>query len=720
MLNKSKEPDSNSSKNNYTEMNYTSDSIILKQVDKVIFLENLANLKLRSKIIRYLHLTHLLQQRYSLSINKINNILNRLKYSGFFSCIKMSPIKMENKNYIIIHFKLNSILKKIRIINSHKLQIPKKYLKRLFNYQVGYPQNFTWISINIRKILFWYLIRGYKWVRITVDYAGQNNEELNIKILESRIYKIKLSCDTFKGNRTVHLNSIIMHQLQILPNQIPNVKRIEDGISSLKDKKILSSCNYKIIYTSDNKLEITIKYRQTKDKETFVLNKNWFISHKLCCLFHKHLNHLFNYIISKRLSWTYLSCNYNLINSRLYPFIYPLTSSHDLQFNDYITSNFMQIEEFFKFWNLNRSILSSANDFEFRHYINNLSKNCNNLAIYLQFHELCPVIHINYLYNKFQINKIYQYELIANCFQDKHKVIMSFPPIIVKKAKHNKIHSYNFIYTNGLNVTIKNKSYENLLLLTRIGITNDSYNYSPIYRNYFWNKLNIMLNMKSDHCFFKKQTAWITKSYLNYILNYKYNTLNMKKTLVAGKLLNIRSQHVISLINQEKELNYIKKVHKNLNIRYTHIINISKCIFEKSPNSIIIDIEMNRLNRIIKYTPKNSYLTPIYYWSYNLITSFHKSYNINLEYHIPFRYSSTVFFGIDYFRKFHPPYGIINFNTNFLNLDTEYLSAYTLYNVLLGTGLQINLPIKKLPPIRLKYNISVNKIRKFSISLLLR
>nr|AYR06296.1 hypothetical protein [Renouxia sp.] len=706
------------------EMNYISDSTTLKQVYKAVFLRNLNNPKLSHKITNYLSIKGLLNQHQSLSRSQINNILNRLKYSGFFSRIKVSPVSIYGRNYLVIYFKLNSILRKINVVDSCKLQIPNKYLSYLLSRQMGYPQNFVWINNIIREILFWYFMRGYKWARVILNYTGNNNEELNIKILEGKIYKIKLICVTTKTNNIKYFNSLIMRELHILPNEILNIKQVEAGILGLKSKKILLSCNYNVAYVNNSNLEITVKYRQTEDKETFILSKNWNISDKLYHLLGERLHYLFNNMIRKRFLVYHLPRIENLvhIHLRLYPFIYPVTSLHDMCFNNYIIPNFMYAEEFLNFWSLRRNFFYSTHTFEFKQYIYNLSKYLNNLTIDLQFDKLYPIIHLSYSHNKLQLNKNYQLELVTHLFQDRQKVKINILPTILEKVKYKKLYSNKFIYANGLDLTAKYRLYKSAILLTKIGIVYNWYNEALIYRNYQWQKLNILLNTKGDYSILEEQKVWITKRYLNYILNYKYNTLNIKKTLIAGKLLRINSRHTLALQEQNIQLKHIQKIRSSFHVQYTQVINISKKTLKKLSKYIIIDIEINQLSKKMKYTPTNNhyvsnYFSLIYYHSQHLIVRFCKLYNINLEYHIPFKYNSTLFCNINYFKEFCTPHKTICIITDVATVNGEYLLKHFLYNISLGAGLQINFPIKQLPPLKFRYSITLDKQRKFCVKL---
>lgn len=705
-------------------MNYISDSTTLKQVYKAVFLRNLNSPKSSQKIIKYLRIKGLLNQHKSLSRGQINRILNRLKYSGFFSCLKISPVNISGRNYLVIYSKLNSVLRKINVVNSYKLQIPNNYLNYLLSRQIGCPQNFIWINNTMKRILFWYFMRGYKWTRVILNYTGNNNEELNIKILEGEICKTKLICTTIKASNIKYLNSLIMHELHILPNDILNLKQIEAGILRLKSKKILTSCSYNVAYVNYRSLEITVKYRQIEDKETFLLNKSWYISYNFHRFLSKHLSDLFNDIIGKRFLLYYIPQIKNLayIHLRSYPFIYPLTSLCDLRFNNYIISNFMHTEEFLNFWNLSRSFFYSTHTFEFKQYICNLSKHLNNLTIDLHFDKLCPIIHVSYLHNKLQLNKNHQSELVVHLFQDKQKININILPTVLEKVKYRKLYNNKFVYTNGLDLTTKYRSYKKGILLTKIGIVYNWCHNLLTYRNSQWEKLNTLLNTKSSYSILKDQKVWFSKRYLNYMLNYKYNTLNMKKTLTAGKLLKIKSQHNIVLKEQNTQLKNIPKIHNSFSVQYTQVVNISKKTLKKLSKYIIIDIEISRFNRKMQYTPinnyyVNNYFSLIYYHSQNLVVRFCKFYNLNLEYHIPFKYNSTLFCNINYFKESCATRKKTDIFTDVANINKEHLLKHLLYSISLGAGLQINFPIKQLPPVKFKYSTTLNNQRKFCVKL---
>nr|YP_009243878.1 hypothetical protein Sdur_062 [Sporolithon durum]AMK96120.1 hypothetical protein Sdur_062 [Sporolithon durum] len=267
-----------------------------------ILLQGFDNLYIRKRVIDKIRISSLINYNKELKINDINSIIIKLSLSGFFHYTNTSVKSINNKIYLIINLKLNPIVKNINVINSSKLKIPKNYLKNLLDSYVGYPKNFIYHKQILKQIEFWYLLKGYRWVKVLANYIGPNNQSLNIKILEGKICEYELKCINIIDNiKEKEINHLITKELKIIRDQTLNINNLENGITKLKKQRVILDCNYQIVQNNYG-LKILIQYKLLKNHyDTYFLNK----------LSLYHIHSAFNSLI-KNTSFKYINFSYKV------------------------------------------------------------------------------------------------------------------------------------------------------------------------------------------------------------------------------------------------------------------------------------------------------------------------------------------------------------------------------------------------------------------------
>ena len=98
------------------------------------------------------------------------------------------------------------------------------------------------------------------------------------------------------------------------------------------------------------------------------------------------------------------------------------------------------------------------------------------------------------------------------------------------------------------------------------------------------------------------------------------------------------------------------------------------------------------------------------------LIKFLKLYKLNLEYHIAVKWYASMFIFFRYSQKNYF-YGLDN---RYLEIDRKTSHAIMNYQKILlrsGLGLQINLPVRQIPPLRLEYISNKNKKKIFCVKL---
>uniref|UniRef100_UPI003001C912 hypothetical protein n=1 Tax=Anunuuluaehu liula TaxID=3049639 RepID=UPI003001C912 len=181
---------------------YISKSINKYKVIKKIELEKFNKIFLKKFLLKN---TSLFKISNVNTTNILKNI-ERLKSYGFLTKVKLSFVKAHNIKYVTLNFKINPILKRIKISKQKTLLIPHYLLIDTFKKQIGLPKNYIDINKSINTINLWYKSRGFDWVNIEL-IKTKRLEEIHLKIFEGQIAKSNLVCtqENFKPSFLYHI-----------------------------------------------------------------------------------------------------------------------------------------------------------------------------------------------------------------------------------------------------------------------------------------------------------------------------------------------------------------------------------------------------------------------------------------------------------------------------------------------------------------------------------
>ena len=707
---------------NSQQFNYNCNDVNLHLYCNLIF-RGINNPKLRDKIFTSLNLRYLINRDNHFSFYQTNNIVNKLRHSGFFDNIKVSFFDIVSKHNFVVHLQMKPVVKTITIQGLSLLKIPKSYLCILFKKQIGYPRNLQQIYSAIKKIRFWYMIRGYKWMNIAILNQDKNVSELVIKISEGKLEKARV-LSALKNNLNQDVNKkLIIQELNLYTNEILNIKRIEAGIARLKERKIITNCHYKVLQCNFDQLEMVLTYSQFQDRETYISSEIKSISKTL----HKLLNQNFycslKYNLNKKIQFfvnnisEYIYCNSFYKNDYIFLkyFNYTFISTK-------LISQFLLIKVSFDRLYISSRIFYSTYYFQLRHYISNLGNNCSTLFINIQLYSNYPQINIYFLLPLLRNIKYSSYYLTLHIFQDLHKLPESIISILNKKlVSRNLFLLRSSVAIQGLSFVIKQNILSNCWLLKTITKQNNLQSKYLIYRNKEWNYLK-QLSLSVDNSYsYNLNTKKLLKKTIKLSLRAIYTNIDKKHNLIPGIKAFFESIFSKPSMHLQKRNKLCKKYINQINIKYTQVFNLPLTIRHIIYNNFIFQPEMNlhlndNLYLIINEDTlyKQSSTSKIYEETF--LIKFLKLYKLNLEYHIAVKWYASMFIFFRYSQKNYF-YGLDN---KYLEIDRK--TSHTIMNyqkILLrsGLGLQINLPVRQIPPLRLEYISNKNKKKIFCVKL---
>lgn len=674
--------------------------------------QGISNIKLRSRIFAYLNLKHLMYSDNFIGLYNSNIIIRKFRDSGFFNYIKISFVSIKSKNSCIVRLSVNPLLKKIKIIDLYALRIPKNYLFSLFRKQIGYPKSLKQIYSIVKKIQLWYSIRGYKWIYISVLDKDINSNELTIKISEARLKRIHILCLENNSRNEADDKNFITQELSSHRNQILNARKIESSISHLKKKKIISSCYYKVLKNQINSLDIVFTYCKLRDKETYVTSKTKHIAESLYKILYKSFSHSLQDDLTRQ-------THKNSIIKHSYLF-YKFFNLQDLSTK--IIYQILQLKVFFETCCLKSSMFYSIHYFQLRHHIHNLFNNYISLLADVQFYANYPKISMCFLSPLFYVTPNRCYYLTVYFFQDICKISRKFVPRLFREFAHkNLLLGKSGMLVQSIGLIISQNVLVNLWFSKVVIINHSLYPHCSVYINNEWHKLRFLLShFNPSHLYnasFKKSLRQLIK----FTFRFTYVTVSAKNRLIPGKFAFFDVTYFKPILKDYEKVNFRKSYIQQLNFRYTQVVNSLLFFGSARPNMLIIQPEVTvyKSNHYLCFSNqnrKNLKSNRISIYSQPFFINVSSACKFHLEYHIPIQYNASIFS----FTTYTSNMCLYNLNAKFLPMETglcrNYLHCHKI-TLKSGIGLQVNLPIDQIPPIRLEYKFSKNKKLNFHVRL---
>nr|YP_010728643.1 hypothetical protein P6G74_pgp077 [Phymatolithon calcareum]WEA76801.1 hypothetical protein [Phymatolithon calcareum] len=686
-----------------SEIVYINQNNVFKKNIKTIIFKGINNQNLKNKLFRYLNISDIFKLTKKLTFNDLNYIVNKLRYSGFFKQIKASHLAFKNKPYLVIQLYLNPILKEIVIRNANDLKIPLSYLNSIIKKQVGYPKSLKFIYKMIQTIQSWYFIRGYKWIKISCKTPSLNLNKIELEILESKIGEIEIICiNNMDKLYKKDLRSCILNELQIFPGQSLNFYKIELGIIKLRAQKLILNCNYEIQYINKNTLKIIIKYRCLEEKISYFFNRSIYFPYYLFDFIYNEAYIAFNYLLknfNNSVHWKKIINTY--INLQIYT---SCSISNNTNYYNLILSNFLQIRDVLQNSYKEDTFILLKNNLRFKHYANNFNPILTNFILDIQKYQDKTEFIISYKYPKLVHRRYCESKFLISIFQKLYKFKNSIFKVVFEQVNHKRILFTSYYNSYGTEMTfIKNLS-SNLYIFNHLSILQDVYQVHTLYYKNSWITFYNFFKLTNNKL--KNKFCTINQKFIYHMIDIKSDILNFKTRLIPSDLWKFSIRSYTPFIVDFQQFNKRERINYLINTKYIKIVKFNTNIFNFLVNTAILNIQIKTFLGKIQQMP-TKLLNVLKDWQVTQNTNIdskikiYQYFHLDLEYHIYKKYNMCLFIFFDYRQYF-----------NYSDFDYTSCRIYKTRKgiYLFGTGLQINLPIKQMPIVKVKYEINANDI----------
>nr|YP_009314508.1 Hypothetical protein ORF_4 [Liagoropsis maxima]SCW22762.1 Hypothetical protein ORF_4 [Liagoropsis maxima] len=694
-----------------------------------IVINGINNSFLQHKLLMLMDIN--ISQKDIIPLKEIKHLSNKMKLSGFFTHVELTSYMKKSHQVILINVVMNSILKTISVTNYKDKLISYSYIWCIFRDQLGKPMNFMHIKHNADLLKQWYHDRGYTSAEVIIKYDNSNYTNINIDIFEGVINKIDIvACS--KGQQMSNLKkalptTLILNIIHQKPGERFNLHHLERGILHMKNQKLISQCQYEIIYDvcKTKQVKLILYVELTNSRSTHMFSKKVSIAYSLIesaeLLVDYSLNHLLgnqeHYHLVTRSQILTTIHNFIITSCRLYHTLYLPIYNYDYSLYPILSqySSYRQIVYKLNEWYLTQMILIAGDNFGFRHYMRYLGKDNSNIMIDASFPKSGPSVTIKYQipYNqKFSslsnyisfcvkyITYVYNNHNVPILLSQDQKTCLHYKNLILKDQSFSLI-LYHFLTSSLITqeeLDFKNMIHESILLqnkmrfsflanhdkmiIQRNNISYSSFIKKWVHNMYSFFRFKVFINYNLFH---KIKTQFSPDTYtLEFIHIIPYSKTNYKKTSYGTKII----------YKMKKSLQLSKNI-MVVSIKFINLIGNFKCLplseeaFLLSPNTIRGYIEQ---------------LIPFPY----------KFTSLNIDYHLPITKHNTIFIFFDcaYSQAFE-----MYINNHYLHFFRSLLNQQNNSNIKIsyGLGLQVMTPIKQIPPLRVEYGYNITNSQCFHL-----
>jgi outer membrane protein assembly factor BamA len=676
--------------------NYTSQEIIINGINSHL---------LKSKIQFFLGIQS--HHTYVFSYRHIQYWVERLKMSGFFTYVDANIYYFNNHQVIKIDVRVNPILARVSLKDCCTKLIPASYVSLLFHHQLGYPQSFSQIYDSISKIIKWYHIRGYQWVKVTIGYGQSSNCNLVLHISEGIVKDIQIVeyaiKDEHSHSNKAFYSDYILSLLNITSGQSLNLRNLEMGILKLKNLKFLSIYNYEILRSSEeaNSLVLILNIKILSDKSTGIFSKKITFRSNLF----EPIEQLLEYLLNKLL---YNHANNN-INERYLAYLHLQMSENDqivhplLIYKSYTNLNW--ISE----WYLTPLIFIVDKNFGFKHVLRNMGSYHNNITLNLQFPQTGPFLNIIFEIPWQPIfgNKLGNTSLRFFTNTSSRQVRQRY---MLPDYLNNKFFYYTrtILEQQGLQLDFNFDINPSISLVEGLHFSTISNQHILLQNFIFLEKLSLdktPVSLRTLHSQFRQIWIYNMQQFMRFKCRLKYNRINNMQYLSGRSKFRVKSIHYIPCQLVGLNLNRTKshKYSHQLNLKVEQFLTILKHI-------VVVKIEFILSLRskyclpfseaMILIGPEliRGYIEEVFSLPSQLV-------KLNLEYHIPIVDQNTFFIFLDYMRNLQYSSQTDSYNL----LLSQYNQDTSQFRVSCGLGLKLYIPIQKIPSLRIEYGYNIHK-----------
>lgn len=627
--------------------------------------------------------------------------LRKIRTNGYFSllCINHKAVyTKEIRNIFIIP---NNILKRVYIHDKEKKLIPHKFLKKLFQTQIGYPKNFANLNLALAKIMKWYSDRGYQWSLVEIQQT-KDPSSLIVNIHEGLVKTITIEYYTFSC--TNFSNSLYMKPIeQYLDVRVGiplNINYLQKKINYLKDNQLVGNIVYSVERSKNDLTSLDIKFQiqELRDKEVLVLADTVqttypIISHTYDLLGqYNNFSHqlLTSNIIS--LSASQLQgCYFNTKTAS--PSRYINTSELIQSVVCFVSYRTSLVSSYFNLQTLLR--WTKKNTIGFQIYLRNLSRSKSFCVLSLKFIQNELNIKVSYLNPALIINQNFSFQFVLQIIKQYNSIFANTQSVFLTKIDLAQfIIESIFVYRFTSCFSISEK-----ILLSR-AIHKDSL---------FYNSENLCFhtqnnNQVTSNCdIFKQNTKLFYQEFLTLLLSLRYQNFNHLGWPLKGHLFEVKSLYFAPFqksnflsyhfLNNYKNLFFhkifVKEVsHFSLPIYFTahlnHIlVSTIKCQSNLSTDTVSLLLSNNSSNYIFNFSTK-----------------------VRIDYLVPITNNTRLCIFYNYLDCF-----LIKSSKRlrdiYLDLrNHRQIQSFLLEKISCGFGIQFKLPIRQMPPLSVEYTVN--------------
>nr|UNJ16329.1 hypothetical protein [Boldiaceae sp.] len=669
-----------------------------------------------------------------MSKEDIDNLLTKIRLSGFFKEVQLNSIIINNTQIITFNFSVNPLLLHVYLSNNKNLLISQDIVLNLFSDQIGYPKSFRKMHNAIQGIYKWYNDKGFKWVKVEILDNKKNINSVNIKISEGIINSIQFHCpytNQTSINNNNYLLESIRRYLKLEENIRLNYKKIEKGIEIIKNKKIVDNCDYIVNYSTKHRdeVDLIINLYNLADKATYLEGKNITLTTEIIETIEANLYNSLNFMLKNYIS---SSADYsiNMVNiikpsSTIYSSILYNTDNKCSvkHINSIMVNKKLYVFTDLYEWYINTPILNKNNYFKLKHYIRNLGKHQEYFNLDFEIpiinNEFNGMICIPWIYIIKKYAGDLEVEIVQKSFNLKSNSIVD---VVNQLINYNFLLSRSTLNIKKLDIKFNYKTNSKVKLIKLLGLNHVDYEYKCIknknfkysylktaYIKQIYKKKNLFLHR------LPKLNKKISHDYLNINLELKYSSNDTHDINWRGKGVNLKmlSQFFIpikTLQNFYTKHYYNKFIHKYI-IKSTVYFNYGINKLNKKKQFIISHLKIGNIFGCVNLLPiaENLELTiPYAIRGYNesyigLPKTFYK---FSLEYHKAITQLNNLFLFFDYICIVQRKLRFIKIDLNRILFADNSLNDHK-FNGSIGLGIQFRVPIKQLPAIRLEYAINI-------------